>query len=122
MDTVDWSAGTSIPQAGLPAVITTYLAAHQVRDVDAAIAVCAPDAVVTDEGRTYHGRDEIRAWLGGAAREYTFTTTFAGATQVGDDHVDVLQHLEGDFPGGVADLHFRFTVRDGSISRLVIEP
>jgi hypothetical protein len=33
-----------------------------------------------------------------------------------------VHHLEGDFPGGVADLHFRFTLRDGLISRLVIEP
>jgi hypothetical protein len=28
--------------------------------------------------------------------------------------------LEGDFPGGVADLEQRFTVRDGEITRLVI--
>ena len=36
--------------------------------------------------------------------------------------IDVGQHLEGDFPGGVVDLHFRFTLDGASISRLVIEP
>jgi hypothetical protein len=34
----------------------------------------------------------------------------------------VVHHLEGDFPGGVVDLHFRFTLRDALIARLVIEP
>ena len=28
--------------------------------------------------------------------------------------------LEGDFPGGVAELEQRFTVRDGAVVRLVI--
>jgi hypothetical protein len=37
-------------------------------------------------------------------------------------HVDVLQRLEGDFPGGVADLHYRFTLDGDLISGLVIEP
>ena len=36
--------------------------------------------------------------------------------------VDVEQHLEGDFPGGVADLHYRFTLDGALIDRLVIEP
>jgi hypothetical protein len=40
----------------------------------------------------------------------------------GDDRYDVLHHLEGNFPGGTADLRFRFTLRNGKIARLVIEP
>ena len=32
------------------------------------------------------------------------------------------QHLEGNFPGGVADLHYRFTLDGALIARLVIEP
>jgi hypothetical protein len=42
-----------------------------------------------------------------------------GARQEGDDWI-VTTHLEGNFPGGVADLAQRFTVRDGLIVRLVI--
>ncbi len=41
---------------------------------------------------------------------------------VDDSHYDARHHLEGNFPGGVVDLHFRFTLRDGQIARLVIEP
>ena len=76
---------------------------------------------MTDEGRDYTGRDEIGAWLTASAGEYTYTSEFTGATTT-DTTVDVGQRLEGNFPGGVADLHFRFTLDGASISRLVIEP
>jgi hypothetical protein len=33
-----------------------------------------------------------------------------------------VHHLEGDFPGGVVDLRFRFTLREGRIAELVIKP
>ena len=36
-----------------------------------------------------------------------------------DTSIDVGQHLEGNFPGGVADLHYRFTLDGALISRLV---
>ena len=45
-----------------------------------------------------------------------------GVTKIGDDRYDVTHHLKGNFPGGTADLHFRFTLRNGKIGRLVIEP
>ncbi|PRC44003.1 DUF4440 domain-containing protein [Mycobacterium sp. ITM-2017-0098] len=106
----------------LPTVVTTYLTAHRTRDVAAAIDFFTADAAVTDESRTVHGRDAIAEWLGNAGTEFTFTTEFIGATTTDAAHVDVLQRLEGDFPGGVADLHYRFTLDGDLISRLVIEP
>ncbi len=106
----------------LPATITNYLTAHRDRDVRAAIEAFTPDAVVTDEGHNYRGRDRIRDWLVSAGAEYRYTTEFISATTSGAAHVDVLAHLEGDFPGGTADLRFRFTMDGALISRLVIEP
>jgi hypothetical protein len=44
-----------------------------------------------------------------------------GATKLGDDRYDVGHNLEGDFLGGKVDLHFRFTLRDGKIARLVVD-
>ena len=105
----------------LPELITNYLRAHSARDLDVAVRSFAPDAMVTDEGRTYRGPDEIRAWLSRSASEYTYTIEMIRAAKVGEDGYDVIQHLEGDFPGGVVDLHFRFVLRDGTIVRLVIE-
>jgi hypothetical protein len=119
---IDWSQATGIAPDELPAAVTAYLIAHQARDLDTAIAHFTQGAAVTDEGRTYHGRGEIRAWLARAASEYTYTTELTGAAKIDDGHYDVVHHLEGDFPGGVVDLHFRFTLADALITRLVIEP
>jgi hypothetical protein len=122
MSTSQQSAGTSTSWDELPTVIRTYLIAHQARDAETAIATFTADAVVTDEGYTHHGREEIRTWLSRAAGEYTYTTEFTGAMTTGNGRFDVVQHLEGNFPGGEADLHFRFTLDGPSICRLVIEP
>ncbi|WP_199255156.1 nuclear transport factor 2-like protein [Mycolicibacterium mengxianglii] len=120
--TVNKTESTSTTWDALPAVVTTYLTAHRTRDVATAIRAFTENAAVTDEGHTVHGRDAIAAWLGSAGTEYTFITEFTGATTTDAGHVDVLQRLEGDFPGGVADLHYRFTLDGELISRLVIEP
>lgn len=122
MQTTDWNQGTSIAPDDLPGVITRYLLAHRARDLDAAMPSYSTDAVVTDEGHDFHGPDEIRAWLARSASEYTYTTEVTGAFKVDSQHFDVVHHLEGNFPGGVADLHFRFTLEPPLISRLVIEP
>ena len=108
--------------AGLPEIITSYLKAHQARDLDAAMQSYEPGATVTDEGRTYQGPSEIREWLSRSASEYTYTIKMTGASKLGDDRYDVTHHLEGNFPGGTVDLHFRFTLRNGKIASLVIEP
>ena len=111
-----------IEPGGLPEIITSYLKAHQARDLDVAMRSYDPDATVTDEGRTYRGPDEIRAWLAQSASEYTYTIELTGASKLDNDRYDVTHHLQGNFPGGTADLHFRFTLRNGKITRLVIEP
>jgi ketosteroid isomerase-like protein len=118
MTNIDWTHGTEIA----PEAITRYLAAHHARDLDTAMAHYTANATVTDEGRTYRGVDDIRAWLATSATEYTYTIKLTGTWRIDGDHYDARHHLEGNFPGGVADLHFRFTLRDGLIARLVIEP
>lgn len=122
MDTVDWSRALGIAPDELPVSITRYLIAHQARDLDTAMAGYTPDASVTDEGHTYQGPEQIRTWLSRSASEYTYTTEMIAAAKVDDRHYDAVHHLEGDFPGGAVDLHFRFTLREGLIARLVIEP
>lgn len=106
----------------LPEAITTYLTAHDAGENAQVLATFTADAVVTDEGHDHIGRDQIEAWLTGPASEFTYTTEFTSATMVDADRADVLQRLGGDFPGGVADLHYRFTLDGALISRLVIEP
>lgn len=104
----------------LPDTITRYLISHVTRDVPAAMRWYADDAEVTDDGKTYRGHDEIRAWLASAAREYSYTIELASARQVDEQTYVATHHLEGDFPGGTADLDFTFALIDDRIARLVI--
>jgi ketosteroid isomerase-like protein len=111
----------TIGLTGLPRTIADYLTAHRTRDADTAITCFTNDAAVIDDGKTYHGTAGIRTWLDRSAGEYTYTIELIGAEKIDNEHYTAINHLEGDFPGGVAGLHFRFTLRDGRIARLVIE-
>ncbi|MFD2796699.1 nuclear transport factor 2 family protein [Promicromonospora vindobonensis] len=108
--------------SALPDVVAAHLAAHEARDADRELVCYADDAVVSDDGQTYRGRAEIRAWLSRAAGEYTYTSTLTGVRQEDADHWTAVRHLEGDFPGGVVDLRYRYTLAAGRITSLVIAP
>lgn len=106
----------------LPAAVRTYLGAQPTRDTVTALPTFAPDAVVTDEGRTWTGTDALRDFLDHAGAEFTYTTTVTGARREDDGTWVATQRLEGDFPGGVAVLDLRFTVEDDLITRLAYVP
>lgn len=107
----------------LPAVISTYLARTASTDPASAIDVFAPDAEVFDDGRAYHGRSAITGWLSHTVTEFSYTTTRLGV-HVEGPRVTVTNRLEGNFPGGIVDLHYRFTLTDDQalIRSLTIEP
>lgn len=106
----------------LPATIRDYLAAHDAGDVDSALRAFAPTAVVVDDGVTYRGTDEVRRFLTKAGAEFTYTSTLLAAERTDDAHWVATKHLEGDFPGGVVDLRYRFVMVGDSIAELVIAP
>ncbi|MBK3576346.1 nuclear transport factor 2 family protein [Streptomyces sp. MBT65] len=111
---------TIAPDA-LPEMVIRYLSAHSARDTATAVSVFTDDATVTDDGTTYEGTAAITDWLDRSATEFTYTTRLTGAQYVDATRCTVTQRLEGDFPGGVVDLHYRFTLRDDLVERLVIE-
>ncbi|GAA1928551.1 hypothetical protein GCM10009737_33060 [Nocardioides lentus] len=115
---------TPIQAHELPTTVRAYLAAHAAGETDAATRTFAPDVVVTDQGHTYRGRDEVRDFLAAAGGEYTYTTELVGAERDDDDPTRwvAVQRLEGDFPGGVADLRYRFTLVDDLVAELHIAP
>ncbi|MFE1772760.1 nuclear transport factor 2 family protein [Streptomyces sp. NPDC059008] len=106
----------------LPEVITRYLDAHRAHDTAGALSAFHPHANVTDEGKTHRGASAIETWLSRSAGEYTYTIELTGAQKVDTDHYIATHHLEGNFPGGVVDLHYRFALSNGLIKDLVIEP
>lgn len=106
----------------LPDVVARYQAAHDRGDVDSAVAAFTPDATVHDDGREYHGRDEIRDWLARTSTEFSYTRTLTSATAIDATSWLVINHLEGDFPGGVVDLRYRFVLAQDLIAELEISP
>ena len=105
--------------ANEPEIITRYLKAADARDADAVTASFTEDGTVTDEGKTYHGRDEIRDWRENNS-QFDYTTAVTGSDQAADGTYRVTTHIEGNFPGGAADLSYAFTLRDGLIADLTI--
>jgi len=109
--------------ATVPPVVARYMTAQGDEGKAASILdAFTDDARVTDEGIDYEGRDGVRAWLDKTGGEYTYTTTLIGQRQDAPDRWTVVAHLEGNFPGGVVDLRYRFTLAEGRISELVIAP
>ncbi|MFF4753279.1 nuclear transport factor 2 family protein [Streptomyces sp. NPDC002514] len=106
----------------LPAVVQQFLTALTARDTAAVVGILTPQASVTDEGHTYTGVPSITDWISNAASEFTYTTTPVAAERTGTHQFTLTQHLEGDFPGGSADLNYRFTLEGELISSLVIAP
>lgn len=116
------SNSSTIEPTQLPATIRAYLAAHAADELDAAARTFAPTAEVTDEGHTYRGAEEVQEFLHKGGSQYTYTTELIGAERRDDQHWVAVNRLEGDFPGGLVDLRYRFTLTDDLISELVIAP
>lgn len=104
----------------LPEPITAYFAADRLDG--GAIARCfTSGAIVKDEGRTYAGVAAIKQWKAETAAKYAYTCEPLSAEQK-DGTTVVTCHLEGDFPGGRADLRFFFRLERGKIANLEIIP
>lgn len=106
----------------LPLAISTYQAAHDRRDTDAALACFAEHASVIDEDQSYVGTARIREWLDRAGSQFTYTRTLTGVDDMGEGDLIVHNRLEGDFPGGEVDLRYRFHLALDLIERLEIAP
>jgi hypothetical protein len=106
----------------LPPIIAAYQGAHDRHEVDAALATFTEDAVVHDEDEDWVGTEQIRQWLVKTSTEYTFTRALLGVESEGTGSWLVRNRLEGNFPGGVVDLRYQFTVDHDRISRLSIAP
>lgn len=102
----------------LPAAVHGFVDGWQGREAGKVEALFAENAVVTDQGETHRGLDEIRTWINEAINLFTTTLTFLDAREVAG-MVGASYRLEGDFPGGVAELEYQFHLNDdGQIVQL----
>jgi len=105
-----------------PNVISRYFEADARRDIDAMVTLFTEDAVLVDEGKTWSGIGEIRAWREGPASRYQYTTELFDTDRTGEDEYLVTGRIEGNFPGGTAELNWRFTLAGDRIRHLHIAP
>lgn len=77
-------------------VITRYFEADAHRDIDAIVALFTEEAVVVDEGQTYHGTAEIRGWQESAASKDQYTAQVSGTERIGEQSylVDLPPHRQ----------------------------
>jgi hypothetical protein len=100
----------------MPEIIDRYLQLAAGDDYAGMAACFTPDATVSDDGHTYHGRDEIRAWREKLAAAFDYSVRVLRTE--GQYRVTTL--VEGDFPGSPVELTYEFRLSDGLISELVI--
>lgn len=103
----------------LPTTIRAFLQAQEARDADAALALLAPQAVISDVGESFVGDEALRHFVSEAGAEFTYTSEITKVDRDGETWV-VGHHLEGDFPGGKADLDYRFALVGELIAQLDI--
>jgi ketosteroid isomerase-like protein len=104
-----------------PAVVERFINAADNRDFDAIAACFTNDATVEDENRTHRGRSQIRAWQQEGRSRWDYTISVIGGEPAGVSEYRVVAHLSGNFPGGEADVEYRFSLREGLISHLRID-
>lgn len=104
----------------VPDIINSYFEADARRDTDAIVALFTDDGRVIDEGETWRGSEGIRQWRDGTAARYQYTTQVFDTQTTGKDGYLVTGRLEGNFPGGTADVTWRFTFDGNRISELHI--
>jgi hypothetical protein len=103
-----------------PEVISRYFELDADGDTNAVVALFTDGAVVVDEGKTWRGVGEIRAWREGPASQYRYTTEVFDTESTGENGYVVTGRLEGNFPGGTADVTWRFTLAGDRIENLHI--
>ena len=114
---------TSIQPDQLPATIRGYLAAHVARDTDTAAArLRARPPWSSTTARPTAGPTRSAASWPRPGRSSRYTTTLVAAERTDDEHWVATNRLEGDFPGGVVDLRYRFAMDGDLVAELVIAP
>ena len=108
----------SLSLAELPPTVQRYLALREEAEASSVAELFSERAVVSDEGRTYTGREQIRAWIDDTNASYDYTTEFLGAREA-EGMTAVSFRLTGTFPGGVVDLEYQFRLDgEGRIEHL----
>jgi hypothetical protein len=103
----------------LPNILADLVKAQNTYN-SAAYADCFSETtVVTDEGKTYHGKAEIQQWI--AAANENFKTVMKPISFKVTETASVLKaEISGSFPGSPAILNYQILLENGLIQALEI--
>ena len=102
----------------LPSAIIAYQQAMVDNDTSRFRECFRDDAVVTDDGKTYTGLDEIIGW-GDELSKLELDTDITSA-EAGDQEATITTLVAGDFKGSPLPFRHSIKLKDGKISRLDI--
>ena len=105
----------------LPQPVAAYFTADREEGGDAVARCFTENAVVKDEGHTYHGRAAIKQWKADASAKYQYTSE-PFACEWADGKIIVTSRLAGSFPGSPVDLRFFFGLEGDKIASLEVIP
>jgi hypothetical protein len=108
-------------QHPLHPTIAAYVAASNARDPEKLASCFTPEAIVRDEGETYHGPAGVSRWIAHTFASYVFSIEPLDAATEADRTV-LTSRLTGNFPGSPVDLRFTFRLEDDHIVSLEIAP
>jgi hypothetical protein len=100
--------------------IAAYFSADRA-DSEATARCFTDNAVVKDEGHTYHGLAAIKQWKADSSKKYTYTSEPV-ACEDKDGKIIVTSRLTGNFPGSPVNLRFFFGLEGNQIASLEIVP
>ena len=104
----------------LPDAIRRYFEADARRDTEAILTLFSEEATVFDEGEARIGIGGIRSWREEVTSKYEYTTEVLDAQHTSENEYVLTGRIAGSFPGGTADLTWRFTLDGDHINRLHI--
>lgn len=103
----------------LPKPILDYFQADK-GDRNAVAEYFTEAATVTDEGKTYRGRNAIQEWKTASSKKYSYTVEPFLVEDVSGRTV-VTAHVAGNFPGSPIDLRYFFLLDGRKIASLEIK-
>jgi ketosteroid isomerase-like protein len=103
----------------LSKTVANLIAAQDKYDSKAFADNFSDDAVVYDEGKTYHGKKEIRQWNELTNEKYK-TKYEPLEVSVENEKVILTVKVSGTFDGSPITLKYHFTIKDEKIQSLKI--
>ncbi|MDC4205503.1 MAG: nuclear transport factor 2 family protein [Candidatus Manganitrophus sp.] len=101
----------------LPPPILAFFKAFNTHNANAVVALFTGDALVTDEGKDYHGA-AIKKWIDRVNTNYNPTAEVVDLASSGGAYV-VTARVSGTFPGSPIQLRYHFTLKNDKIAALI---